>query len=354
MSLAATVLIPTHDHGPTLLPLGAERAGADGRRARGARRRRRRARRDARADGRAVAADERVRFFDNPKGQRHGEIHRHAALQEARGEIVCYLSRRRRLAAGPRRGAAAAARGRRLRAHALVLRSTGELLHVMRLDLSRDYFRQLLLGGESRIHLSITGHTLAHYRRLPDGWQPTPAGHLHRPLFLAAAPRAARARARRAGRGRPCSTSPALRAGWSQEQRLAELDALGRAAFPSGDAAPARQRPAGPRGARRGAVAGSALAGEPRRQGLAETSSRPSGRQLQAIADSATWRLRGASCACRGLRSAARALAGRAAPRAAEPRVPLRDASRARRPRDPQLRDRPSGSQLVRRDPSTR
>ena len=26
-----------------------------------------------------------------PKGPRHGELHRHAALQEARGEIVCYL-----------------------------------------------------------------------------------------------------------------------------------------------------------------------------------------------------------------------------------------------------------------------
>src|SRR5256885_5428375 len=38
-----------------------------------------------------AAADQRVRFFDHPKGPRHGERYRHAALHEARGEIVCYL-----------------------------------------------------------------------------------------------------------------------------------------------------------------------------------------------------------------------------------------------------------------------
>ena len=92
MTLAATVLVPTHDHGPTLL----------------------RSVRSALAqtvealevlvvgDGvpdatrkvmeELVASDPRVKFLDNPKGPRHGELHRHAALQEARGEIVCYLS----------------------------------------------------------------------------------------------------------------------------------------------------------------------------------------------------------------------------------------------------------------------
>src|SRR5262249_18307632 len=88
----ATVLIPTHDHGPTLL----------------------RAARSALAQSveelelfivghgapdvarevvaELMAEDRRVRFFDNPKGPRHGEILRHAALAHARGRIVCYLS----------------------------------------------------------------------------------------------------------------------------------------------------------------------------------------------------------------------------------------------------------------------
>ena len=37
-------------------------------------------------------ADPRVRFFDLPKGERHGERNRHLALAEAAGRIVCYLS----------------------------------------------------------------------------------------------------------------------------------------------------------------------------------------------------------------------------------------------------------------------
>ena len=38
-----------------------------------------------------IAQDPRIRFFDHPKHRRRGEPYRHAALQEARGEIVCYM-----------------------------------------------------------------------------------------------------------------------------------------------------------------------------------------------------------------------------------------------------------------------
>ena len=37
-------------------------------------------------------SDPRVRFFDLPKGERHGELNRHEALNDATGRIVCYLS----------------------------------------------------------------------------------------------------------------------------------------------------------------------------------------------------------------------------------------------------------------------
>ena len=92
MSVAATVLIPTHDHGPTL------RYSVES------------ALRQSMSDieifivgdgvddlSRSVIAeltrkDGRVRFFDFPKGERHGEASRHLALQEARGEMVAYLS----------------------------------------------------------------------------------------------------------------------------------------------------------------------------------------------------------------------------------------------------------------------
>jgi glycosyltransferase involved in cell wall biosynthesis len=36
------------------------------------------------------ADDSRIKFFDFPKGPRHGEIHRDAVLRQARGRIVCY------------------------------------------------------------------------------------------------------------------------------------------------------------------------------------------------------------------------------------------------------------------------
>jgi glycosyltransferase involved in cell wall biosynthesis len=38
------------------------------------------------------ADDDRLRFFDRPKGPRLGEAHRHAILQEANGRIVTYLA----------------------------------------------------------------------------------------------------------------------------------------------------------------------------------------------------------------------------------------------------------------------
>ncbi len=38
-----------------------------------------------------AARDPRVRVFSFPKGERHGELHRHAALEEARGELVAHL-----------------------------------------------------------------------------------------------------------------------------------------------------------------------------------------------------------------------------------------------------------------------
>ena len=91
MPLEATVIIPTHDHGPMLLHSARSALAqtveeielfivGDG------------VPEVTREIVSELKRDERVRFFDHPKGPRHGEIYRHAALQEARGEIVCYLS----------------------------------------------------------------------------------------------------------------------------------------------------------------------------------------------------------------------------------------------------------------------
>ena len=146
MSIAATVLIPTHDHGPTLLrsvPSALAQTVSE---------------LEVFVIGDGVpdetrelmaefaAGDERVRFFDNPKGERHGEAHRHAALQEARGEIVCYLSdddvwlpdhveELQRLLADADL------------AHTVsFLIDVDERLHVRRVDFAREHFREVLSG----------------------------------------------------------------------------------------------------------------------------------------------------------------------------------------------------------------
>jgi GalNAc5-diNAcBac-PP-undecaprenol beta-1,3-glucosyltransferase len=88
----ATVVVPTYDHGPTLRHSvgSALRQTVD----------------DIEVlivgdgmpdDAREVAlelerSDERVRVLVNPKGESRGELHRHAALGEARGRLVFYLS----------------------------------------------------------------------------------------------------------------------------------------------------------------------------------------------------------------------------------------------------------------------
>ena len=92
MTPRATVLIPTHDHGATLLYSTRSALAQTVREIEvfivG----------DGMSPDTTLAADElehadtRVRVFRYPKGPRHGEIHRHSALAEASGAIVCYLS----------------------------------------------------------------------------------------------------------------------------------------------------------------------------------------------------------------------------------------------------------------------
>jgi hypothetical protein len=179
----ATVLIPTHDHGP-LLEYSLRSALAqtiqdievlvigDG----------------VGDDTRSVLEvlrqkDERIRFFDNPKGPRHGEIHRHAALGEARGRIVCYLSD----------DDLWFPHHLETMEHLLGVTDLAHTLPVFVLpdgtvegslgDLALPEIRQRLLDGLNFIPLSCVGHTLDAYRRLPFGWRTTPEG-THTDLYM--------------------------------------------------------------------------------------------------------------------------------------------------------------------------
>jgi Glycosyl transferase family 2 len=170
----ATILIPTHDH-PALVPIAVRSALAqrdvsvevlvvgDG------------VGDDTRAALAAFSGDERVRFFDFPKGERHGERHRHVALQEARGPVVCYLSDDDILLPGH------VAEMRRLLAHVEFAHSAPALvgpdgvLVARPADLARPEFLALIRAGRNNF-ISLTGaaHTRALYERLPEGWHPAP------------------------------------------------------------------------------------------------------------------------------------------------------------------------------------
>ena len=174
--MKATVLIPTHDHGPTLRHSVASALAqtvkdieifivGDGMP-------------DAARDvARSVARlDPRIRLFENPKGPRHGEILRHKALREAVGHAVCYLSDDDLWMPDHVETMLALLEHCDF-ANALPLYLDPKKgLGSLTVNLEHDYFRRLMLSGTNRVPLSCGAHTLQMYRRLPHGWRTTPAG----------------------------------------------------------------------------------------------------------------------------------------------------------------------------------
>jgi hypothetical protein len=175
MNPVATILIPTHDHGPTLrasvasalrqtMPVEVFVVG-DG------------VPDETRAILREIVADDkRVRFFDHPKGVRRGEAYRHEALQEALGSIVCYLADDDLYL--PRHVEEMS----RVLEHADFANAipveiqTDGTPRALSIDLAIQAYQQELLEGRNRIPLSAGAHTLAAYRALEEGWSPAPAG----------------------------------------------------------------------------------------------------------------------------------------------------------------------------------
>jgi GalNAc5-diNAcBac-PP-undecaprenol beta-1,3-glucosyltransferase len=122
------------------------------------------------------ADDERLRYFDRPKGPRLGEAHRHAILQEANGRIVTYLADDDLLL-------------RDHVAYVLALLEDADFAHPASARFDADgtlqffpwnygrvEFRELARGRVGSIGLTGTAHTLDAYRRLPFGWRTTPEG----------------------------------------------------------------------------------------------------------------------------------------------------------------------------------
>ena len=118
--------------------------------------------------------DPRVRFFDLPKGERHGELLRHAALLESSAPIVCYLSDDDLLLPSHVAQAVALLRDVDFVSGAPVTVWPDGSLRYNAFDLGRSEFRQLLLAGRGGGGLTGVAHTRELYERLPVGWSPAP------------------------------------------------------------------------------------------------------------------------------------------------------------------------------------
>jgi glycosyltransferase involved in cell wall biosynthesis len=121
--------------------------------------------------------DPRVRALVYPKGERHGEAHRHLALQQARGSVVCqiadddlwypdHLAEMGRLAQSFDFGATLQ----------LSLDHTGSpFLHFS--DLAEPLNRERMLHTRFNIFGPTAAfYRLETYRALPVGWSPAPEG----------------------------------------------------------------------------------------------------------------------------------------------------------------------------------
>lgn len=173
---------------------------------------------------RLATADSRIRVFEHPKGERHGEAYRHAALQDARGHYVCqiadddlwlpeHLSEIEKLLRSADFG----------NISMVWVQPNGKAI-VDRHDLSDAATRQRMLTETWNFFGPTTaGYRLSAYRALPEGWSPAPQG-MPTDLFMW---RKFLARPELSVATRVAVTSAhfaaAYRKGWPDEQRAAEI-----------------------------------------------------------------------------------------------------------------------------------
>jgi glycosyltransferase involved in cell wall biosynthesis len=124
----------------------------------------------------AAASDRRIRVYDCPKGERHGEAYRHIALQNATGEAVCYLSDDD-LWFPEHLSTMAGLLAENDFAHTRFVRlSAVNTLFAGEEALSDPPVRARMLEPPAWNYFGPTcvGHTLKAYRGLPEGWAPAP------------------------------------------------------------------------------------------------------------------------------------------------------------------------------------
>ena len=124
--------------------------------------------------------DDRVRYFEHPKGPRHGEIYRDLALREARGRIVCYLCDDDLwLPHHVDTMETLLKQADFVSAMSVRVDLDGALLPGNDLDFRIPGIAKSALSDKPRVGgvpLTCMAHTIEAYRRLPEGWNTTPFG----------------------------------------------------------------------------------------------------------------------------------------------------------------------------------
>jgi GalNAc5-diNAcBac-PP-undecaprenol beta-1,3-glucosyltransferase len=174
----ATVLVPTHDHGQLLrLAVGSATHQTvhdldivivgDGMTAE-----------TAEVARELAGSDHRVRVLEHPKGERHGEAYRDPILRTCRSQYVFYLSDDDLWF--PEHVETLVTLLEDQDAHFVHTLPTSLLDEGQwakaNVDLAMEFHRKAMIGGFNRIGLSMVGHTLEAYRRLPVGWRTSPTG----------------------------------------------------------------------------------------------------------------------------------------------------------------------------------
>jgi GalNAc5-diNAcBac-PP-undecaprenol beta-1,3-glucosyltransferase len=194
--------------------------------------------------GEVCDRDERVRFFDNPKGESRGELHRHEAVSQANSDLILYLSDDDLWLPHHVETLAAELDGADW-AHTIPawVLPDGQM-GVNIVDLADTFYRDQVFA-RARPPIpgpTFVGHTRPLYEQLPLGWNPAPPGlgsdvHMWRQILAIdwVRPRSVPAFT---ALGLP---SPA-RPGWTADERAEELAAwAARLADPSGRTALERQ-----------------------------------------------------------------------------------------------------------------
>jgi GalNAc5-diNAcBac-PP-undecaprenol beta-1,3-glucosyltransferase len=169
----ATILIPTHGHA-ALLPYAVRSALAqegveielvvvgDG------------VEDDTRRALEPFLGDPRVRFFDCPKGERHGEQLRHEALRQSTAPAVIYLSDDDLLLPGHARQMLDLLEGVDLATDLPANVWPDGSIRYYAFDLGRPEFVEVLAQGRGGGGLTGVAHSREAYDRLPFGWRPAP------------------------------------------------------------------------------------------------------------------------------------------------------------------------------------